>query len=121
MRMVVLISLMGLVTFIPRAIPAFCLDRFHLSKRFEMFLKLIPYTAFPATKGSNPRKTASAFVVKNCPSCALFFAIKQPPVRKGFGDVCGEDFRRLRQIRNGARDAQNTVVAARAQTHSFRR
>lgn len=48
MRMVVLISLMGLVTFIPRAIPAFCLDRFHLSKRFEMFLKLIPYTALTA-------------------------------------------------------------------------
>ena len=55
MRMVVLISLMGLVTFIPRAIPAFCLDRFHLSKRFEKFLKLIPYTALTAMGAARSR------------------------------------------------------------------
>lgn len=39
---------MTLVTFIPRAIPAFFVDKMRFGKRFEKFISLIPYTAMAA-------------------------------------------------------------------------
>ena len=39
---------MALVTYIPRALPAFWMDRLRLGKRFQNFLSLLPYTAMSA-------------------------------------------------------------------------
>ena len=36
---------MGIVTYIPRALPAAFIDKMKFGKRVEKFLKLIPYTA----------------------------------------------------------------------------
>ena len=38
----------ALVTFIPRLIPAFFIDKLNFSPKFEKFLNLIPYTALAA-------------------------------------------------------------------------
>jgi len=38
----------AVVTFIPRLIPALCIDRLDFSPKFEKFLNLIPYTALAA-------------------------------------------------------------------------
>ena len=48
MKYVVLIIGMSLVTYFPRVLPSLFMDRIHLSKRFELFLQLIPYTAMSA-------------------------------------------------------------------------
>ena len=37
-----------LVTYLPRMLPAFVIDKLHLSPKAEKFLKLIPYTAMAA-------------------------------------------------------------------------
>lgn len=39
---------MAIVTYIPRALPAFLMDKLTLSKRVENFLSLLPYTALSA-------------------------------------------------------------------------
>jgi len=39
---------MAAVTYIPRALPAFLMDKLTLSKRVESFLSLLPYTALSA-------------------------------------------------------------------------
>ena len=39
---------MALVTFLPRVIPAFLVDRIHLNRYLERYLRLIPYTAMTA-------------------------------------------------------------------------
>lgn len=39
---------MALVTYIPRALPAFWMDRLRLGKRVQRFLSLLPYTAMSA-------------------------------------------------------------------------
>ncbi len=39
---------MTLVTYLPRMLPAFVIDRLHLSPKAEKFLKLVPYTAMSA-------------------------------------------------------------------------
>ena len=39
---------MALATYIPRALPALCMDRMHFGKRFQRFLTLLPYTAMSA-------------------------------------------------------------------------
>lgn len=39
---------MAAVTYMPRVIPAFVIDRLHLGKRMEKFLRLIPFTAMTA-------------------------------------------------------------------------
>ena len=39
---------MTLVTYLPRMLPSFVIDRLHLSAKAEKFLKLIPYTAMAA-------------------------------------------------------------------------
>ena len=38
----------AVVTFIPRLIPALCIDRLNFSPKVEKFLNLIPYTALAA-------------------------------------------------------------------------
>lgn len=38
----------AVVTFIPRLIPALCIDRLEFSPKFEKFLNLIPFTALAA-------------------------------------------------------------------------
>ncbi len=48
MNVPLLICLMALVTFLPRIVPAFVVDRLHFGKRFERFIKLIPFTAMTA-------------------------------------------------------------------------
>lgn len=46
----IMIVILGcaLVTFIPRLIPALCIDRLNFSPKVEKFLNLIPYTALAA-------------------------------------------------------------------------
>ena len=46
--MIIMIVLMAVVTYIPRALPAFIIDKICLSKRMERFLGLIPFTAMSA-------------------------------------------------------------------------
>lgn len=48
MNIFLLIFLMMLVTYIPRTIPAFLVDKIKPSKRFKKFLELIPYAAMTA-------------------------------------------------------------------------
>ena len=48
MNIFILIFLMMLVTYIPRTIPAFLVDKIKPSKRFKKFLELIPYAAMTA-------------------------------------------------------------------------
>lgn len=48
MNVAILILGMCLVTYLPRVIPAFVVDRIHFSGRFEKFINLIPYTAMTA-------------------------------------------------------------------------
>lgn len=40
-----LIAGMALVTYIPRALPAFLMKRLHFGQRFQKFMTLLPYTA----------------------------------------------------------------------------
>lgn len=54
---------MLLVTFLPRVLPVFLLERFQLSARAEKFLRLIPYTAmaaliFPGVLSVDPAQPA---------------------------------------------------------------
>ncbi len=48
MKVVVLIILMGAVTYIPRWIPMFAIDQEKIPKRMKSFLSLIPYAALGA-------------------------------------------------------------------------
>lgn len=47
-EILLLILGMGLVTYIPRAIPAVFIDKLNFSPKVEKFLRLIPYTAMAA-------------------------------------------------------------------------
>lgn len=47
-EVILMILLMAAVTYVPRTVPAFVIDRLRLGKRMEKFLKLIPYTAMTA-------------------------------------------------------------------------
>ena len=48
MNIPLLILCMALVTFIPRILPAFIVDKIKMNRYAERFLKLIPYTAMAA-------------------------------------------------------------------------
>ena len=48
MNVFLLIFFMMLVTYIPRVLPAFLINRIKPSKRFKKFLELIPYAAMTA-------------------------------------------------------------------------
>lgn len=48
MNVWLLILGMALVTYIPRVIPAFVVDKLYFGKRFGKFINLIPYTAMTA-------------------------------------------------------------------------
>ncbi|MBQ8849976.1 MAG: AzlD domain-containing protein [Clostridia bacterium] len=48
MNIPLLIFGMALVTFIPRILPAFIVDKIKMNRYVERFLKLIPYTAMAA-------------------------------------------------------------------------
>ena len=48
MNIPLLILGMALVTFIPRLLPAFIVDKINMNRYAERFLKLIPYTAMAA-------------------------------------------------------------------------
>ena len=48
MNVWIIIVGMMLVTFIPRAIPAFFVEKMRFGRRFEKFIGLIPYTAMTA-------------------------------------------------------------------------
>ena len=48
MNIPILILGMALVTFIPRLLPAFFVDKIKMNRYTERFLKLIPYTAMAA-------------------------------------------------------------------------
>lgn len=48
MNIPLLILGMCLVTYLPRVIPAFVVDKMYFGKRFERFINLIPYTAMTA-------------------------------------------------------------------------
>ena len=45
---VILIFGMFLVTFIPRTLPAFVVDKMRFGRKFEKFIRLIPFTAMTA-------------------------------------------------------------------------
>lgn len=47
-EIVILVLLMMLVTYVPRVLPSFIIERIRLGKKTEKFLKLIPYTAMAA-------------------------------------------------------------------------
>lgn len=47
-KIILLIVLMTAVTYLPRAIPSFIIDKVKLGKKTQKFLKLIPYTAMSA-------------------------------------------------------------------------
>ena len=79
-QVLLLILGMTLVTYLPRMLPAFVIDKLHLSPKAEKFLKLIPYTAMAAlifpgiiTIDANPLVgiigglTAAALAWKKCP------------------------------------------------------
>lgn len=58
-NMILLIVLMALVTYTPRALPAVFINHIKINKRAEKFLKMIPYTAmgtliFPGILSTNP-------------------------------------------------------------------
>lgn len=49
---------MGIVTYLPRTLPAILIEKMHFTPRAETFLRLIPYTAmaaliFPGILGVN--------------------------------------------------------------------
>ncbi len=48
MKIYLLILGMALVTYLPRVIPAFFVDKLSFGKRFGKFINLIPYTAMTA-------------------------------------------------------------------------
>lgn len=48
MNYILLSVFMMLVTFIPRVLPGFLLDKLHLGKKAKKFLNLIPFTAMSA-------------------------------------------------------------------------
>lgn len=48
MNIALLILGMTLVTYIPRVVPSFIVDRIRFGKRFGKFINLIPYTAMTA-------------------------------------------------------------------------
>lgn len=48
MNIPILILCMFAVTFIPRAFPAFVVEKLRFGKKFEKFINLIPYTAMTA-------------------------------------------------------------------------
>ena len=48
MNVGLLIFCMFAVTFIPRAIPAFVVEKLRFGKKFEKFINMIPYTAMTA-------------------------------------------------------------------------
>ena len=47
-EVLLMMLLMALVTYVPRVVPAFVIDRLRLGKRTEKFLRLIPFTAMTA-------------------------------------------------------------------------
>ena len=47
-EIILLIVLMTLVTYLPRALPSFVINKVKLSDKTQKFLKLIPYTAMSA-------------------------------------------------------------------------
>ena len=47
-KMFILILGMGIVTYIPRAIPAVLIEKMKISPPVEKFLRLVPYTAMAA-------------------------------------------------------------------------
>lgn len=47
-NIVLTVLLMALVTYIPRVLPSFIIDKVRIGKKTEKFLKLIPYTAMAA-------------------------------------------------------------------------
>ncbi|HKM04628.1 MAG TPA: AzlD domain-containing protein [Lachnospiraceae bacterium] len=58
-NMILLILLMALVTYTPRALPAVLINHIKINKRAEKFLQMIPYTAmgtliFPGILSTNP-------------------------------------------------------------------
>ena len=48
MNIPILILGMAIVTFLPRVIPAFVVDKIRLNRYLERYLRLIPYTAMTA-------------------------------------------------------------------------
>lgn len=48
MRILILIIGMGIVTYLPRMLPAVLIDKLKFNKKVEKFLSLIPYTAMAA-------------------------------------------------------------------------
>ena len=80
-QVLLLILGMTLVTYLPRMLPAFVIDRLHLSLKAEKFLKLIPYTAmaaliFPGVLSADAARpeigiiggvTAAVLAWKRCP------------------------------------------------------
>ncbi len=48
MNIFLLILCMFAVTYIPRAFPAFVIEKLNFGKKFEKFINLIPYTAMTA-------------------------------------------------------------------------
>ena len=47
-KIILLIVLMTVVTYLPRAIPSFIVDKIKIGNKTQKFLKLIPYTAMSA-------------------------------------------------------------------------
>lgn len=47
-EILILVLLMTLVTYVPRVLPSFIIEKVRLGKKTEKFLRLIPYTAMAA-------------------------------------------------------------------------
>ena len=62
-EIVVMIAGMALLTYLPRVLPVFLLEKMTLNRQAEKFLRLIPYTAmaaliFPGILGVDPANSA---------------------------------------------------------------
>ena len=81
-EILLLILLMTAVTYIPRALPAFIVNKIKLSGKAEKFLKLIPYTAmasliFPGIFSAYPGKF---YIGVAGGAVAVFLAYRKCPV-----------------------------------------
>lgn len=81
-EILLLIAGMGIVTYIPRMLPTILLDKIHIGKRMEKFLKLIPFTAMAALifHGILSVDAGHAYVGMIGGVAAAFFAWRKLPI-----------------------------------------
>ena len=83
MNIPLLIFCMFAVTFVPRALPAFLVEKLNFGKKFERFINLIPYTAMTALiiPGVITLDSSNYFVgILGCCFAILLSCIKKIPL-----------------------------------------